>query len=259
MKDRLGELLNQKDVLFGMICQDATLTDIELMAQAGYHVVWLDLEHSPQSTAEALRLCRSILHLGMVPLVRVLELSRTHVQRLVDGGAQIISLPDVKGSEQARHLVQLGKYPPIGERGLSSSSAATDFSLGQDPRQTIAEANRATHLMVIIESDEGYRQLDEILEVDGIDLLTTGGVDWGLSLGLFGDEAKSQLAKKIERVVKTTVAAGKIATMRVANADQARHYLDLGVRILFLGPDVTIKRRVLMETMESFRNTLGIS
>ena len=72
--------------------RDVTLTDIELMAQEGYHIVWIDLEHSPQSSEEAIQLSRTIDHLGMVPLVRIRELSRTNVQPLLDGGVQVIVL-----------------------------------------------------------------------------------------------------------------------------------------------------------------------
>ncbi len=127
--DRVGELLETHDCLYGMICRDATLTDIELMAQAGYHVVWLDLEHGPQSTQVAIELGRTISHLGMVPLVRIPELSRTYMQILLDGGIQIMTLPDVRSVEQTRRFVQLGKYPPMGERGVSSSTAGNVHSV----------------------------------------------------------------------------------------------------------------------------------
>ena len=46
MVDRLNDLLNEREFLYGMLCRDATLVDVELMAQAGYHIIWIDLEHS---------------------------------------------------------------------------------------------------------------------------------------------------------------------------------------------------------------------
>ena len=153
MEDRLGDLLRENDVLYGLTCRDATVTDIELMAQVGYHIVWIDLEHGPQSAAEAIALGRTAAHLGMIPLVRILELSRTHVQRLLDGGIQILNLPDVSDAEEASELVRLGKYPPMGQRGVSSTSAGTGFSLGADTRATLQRANEATHLMVMFEGD----------------------------------------------------------------------------------------------------------
>ena len=71
MSNRLGELLSENDFLYCVICRDVTLTDIELMAQEGYHLVWIDLEHSAQSMEEAIQLGRSITHLGMVSVVRI--------------------------------------------------------------------------------------------------------------------------------------------------------------------------------------------
>ena len=148
MNDRLGELLAANDLLYCMLCRDATAIDIELYAQEGYHIVWLDLEHSAQSTDEVLRLGRTVSHLGMVPLVRVLELSRTHLQRLLDGGIPIVNLPDIRSADEARELVRLGKYPPMGVGSDEQARHYYDlgvrvFSIGADvsvKRRAYAEA-----------------------------------------------------------------------------------------------------------------------
>ena len=257
MNDRLRELLDSHAVLYTIVCRDATLTDIELLAQAGYHIVWLDLEHSAMSTTEALRLGRAITHLGMVPLARILELSRTHVQRLLDGGVQVVTLPDIRSAEQARELVRLGKYPPIGERGASSNAAGIGFTLGSDPERTLREANRAVHLMTMFESDEGFEQLEEIVAVDGIDLFGVGPNDWSIGLGLFGEAARSYLAPKIECIVRTVHRAGKTMVMTPSSPEEARRYHALGARVFQLGPDVTLKRRALFDAISPFRDTFG--
>ena len=41
MSSRLKELLTTEEVLYGVICRDTTMTDLELMAQLGYSVVFL--------------------------------------------------------------------------------------------------------------------------------------------------------------------------------------------------------------------------
>lgn len=257
LNDRFGELLDEHEALYGVICRDATLTDIELMAQVGYHIVWLDMEHGPQSMAETLRLGRTIAHLGMAPLVRMPELSRTQAQRLLDGGIQILALPDVRNAEEAARFVQLGKYPPLGRRGVSSSSAGTAFTLGADPQQRMREANDATHLMLMIESDDAYERLDEILAVEGIDMITVGPMDWSVSLGLFGDEARARQAPKIERVFAAAAAAGKIPTAGAFSVEQAAYYRALGVRVFFVGVDIVIKRQILTDRLAQFQNALG--
>ena len=109
MADRLTELLNKHDRLYGVICRDATPIDIELLAQLGYHLVWIDLEHSTKPLSEVIRLGRSIAHLGMVPLVRIPELSREYVQLLLDGGIPIIILPDVRSANEGEEIRGIGK------------------------------------------------------------------------------------------------------------------------------------------------------
>ena len=257
MTDRLGELLDRHQVLFGVICRDPTLIDIELLAQIGYHVVWIDLEHGSLAPVDMMRLSRTITHLGMVPLVRIIDLSRSHVQSLLDGGFEIVVLPNVTDASQADELVRLGKYPPLGERGLSSTTAGANYTMGDDPQKTLAEANTATHLMVMFESDQGFARMDQILQIEGIDLVTVGPNDWAVSLGLFGDDVKAHLAPKIEQVVTASVAAGKIVTMGASTPQEAEHFVNLGARMLFLGVDVTLKRRIFTEALREIREAVN--
>ena len=255
--DRLSQLLKENDALYGVICRDATLTDIELMSQVGYHIIWIDIEHCPQSTEQAIQLARSITHLGMLPLVRIRELSRTNVQPLVDGGVRIIALPDVRSAEQAAELVELSKYPPLGQRGVSTTNAGVGFQLGSDLPETFRQANQATHLLVLFESDEGYESLDKILEVDGIDMVGVGANDWSASLGIYGEEAKKNLTPKIERVYNEAVKAGKIPIMGGGSPEQVQYFRKLGAKVYFTGVDVAMKRRMLVDTLKSFHDAHG--
>lgn len=252
MEDRLTQLLNRHHRLYGVICRDATPIDIELLAQLGYHLVWLDLEHSTKPLSEVIRLGRSIAHLGMVPLVRIPELSRAYVQLLLDGGIPIIILPDVRSADEARQFVELAKYPPIGRRGVSSTTAAAGYTLGVDPQKTFSEVNDGTHLMVLIESDEGYAALDDILEIDEVDMIMVGQQDWGASSGIFGELAKEQLIPKIGRLTTTASKAGKIVAASASSPEDARRSESMGARIFILGVDITIKRSALAERIRQF-------
>jgi len=251
--DHLSQLLDENRVIYGIISRDPTPIEIELIAQAGYHVVWLDMEHIPFNPAEVARLCRTIVHLDMVPLVRIVELTRTHVQLLLDGGARNLLLPDVRTAAQAAELVRLGKYPPVGQRGVSSTSAAYDYNLGDDVAKTLREANSATHLMVQVESDEGLSNLDAICAVEGIDMVTVGPADWSIGLGLYGPEKAPIMAEKSDAVLAKALSAGKVTAMTTADQEQARGYIQKGVRILFAGVDINFKRRVLADAIASLR------
>ena len=258
MKDRLKELLDQREVLYGLVCRDLTEADLEMLARVGYNVIWVDLEHGPMCTAEAIRLCHTITHLGMVPLARIIELTRSQVQSLLDGGFQIINLPNVAGARGAERLVELGKFPPLGKRGASSTPALTGYTLGDDRLRALSEANETTRLMVQIEDNAAFDELDSILRVDGIGMVTAGPFDWSLSLGVGLEQAKGVLAPRIDRIFSATREAGKIPVAAgVADVEQARHYRDLGGRIMFTGVDLTLKRNAFAQSLARVRDELG--
>ncbi len=256
MKDRLQQLLDEHEVLYGVLCRDPTIVQLELMAMTGYHVVWLDLEHCSLSNEHAARLGRTISHLGMVPLVRIPELARTHVQVLLDSGIEILALPDVRNVSEAAKFVQLGKYPPLGQRGVSSTTVNLDYSL-TDPANAFRTSNVATRLLAMIESDQGFEALDAILDINGIDMITVGPADWAAQSGLYGDASKKQLAPKIEHVFRAAAAAGKITVHNVSDASDVRRCRDLGIRIMMVGVDVSLHRKVLAETLGNLKDGPG--
>ena len=253
MIDRLSQLLVEHRTIYGIISRDPTPIEIELIAQTGYHVVWIDAEHAPFNPVEVARLCRTIAHLGMVPLVRIVEPTRTHVQLLLDGGACGLVLPDVRTAAQATELVRLAKYPPVGQRGVSSTSATYDYALGDDVAKTLRQANSATHIMVQVESDEGLNNLEAICAVKGIDMVTVGPLDWAIDLGLSGPEKAAIMAEKIDAVLTKASSANKITAMAAAAREQAKGYIEKGVRILFTGVDINFKRRVFAEAVAPLR------
>ena len=257
MGDRLHELLETNDVLFGMLCRAPSMVDFELLAKAGYHVLWLDSEHAPYNPMEVVDYCRTITHLGMVPMVRLVELARTHVQLLLDGGAQILILPNARGADQAREFVQLSKYPPEGKRGLSSSCPALGYSLEPDLEKVLREANESTHLMVQIESDEGAENVESMCAVPGIDMLTVGPADWAVDLGLFGPDRVTTMARKTDDVMQRARRAGMITAATVGDEKQVRHYIDLGSRIIFTGVDVHFRRLGYAGAVDRIRKELG--
>ena len=112
-------------------------------------------------------------------------------------------------------------------------------------REALEQANAATHLMALIESDEGYAALDDILAIDGLDLVGVGLQDWGASLGIYGERVAAGLQPKADRVLEAAGAAGKIGVATVATPADAQRCRELGARVLVVGVDVGIKRAAL--------------
>ena len=71
------------------------------------------------------------------------------------------------------------------------------------------------------------------------------------------EAAKTHLAPKIERILTAARAAGKVTLMAASNADEARSYHDLGVRIFLAGIDAAIKRRGFFDALEPLNAALA--
>jgi 4-hydroxy-2-oxoheptanedioate aldolase len=115
---------------------------------------------------------------------------------------------------------------------------AADFSL-----QTRAEYfERANEIAVIgmVEGVQGIRNLDEILEVDGIDVLFIGPYDLSQALGVIGDIENPLVLKEIEAIVAKCKARKRTVGTFVDNIATARRYKELGVQYLAYSVDVGI-------------------
>jgi 4-hydroxy-2-oxoheptanedioate aldolase len=247
---RLVELLAGGTPRYGVICRDATQTDLELIAGAGFSSIWMDLEHGGPPLADALALCRFARSLGLIALLRVPELTRAFVQPALDAGIDGIVVPDVRDVATARELVRLGRFPPVGDRGGSSATAWSGYAAGADIPRLAAGAGASVHLAVQIESDEGYRSLEEILAVPGIDMVTVGPLDWRLR-GDRGDDPA--VSDKVERVMSLAAAAGKVAAIPASTPAEARRYVASGAHLVFVGIDIGLKRDMYRAALARFR------
>jgi len=81
--------------------QDRAMEVVELVGRAGFDYVVVDLEHSPLDLETAYRLIFAAQACGMAALVRVPDRSGSHVQRVLDAGADGILVPQVSSVAEA--------------------------------------------------------------------------------------------------------------------------------------------------------------
>ena len=82
-------------------------------------------------------------------------------------------VPQVNNAEEAANAVEYAFYPPIGQRGVSPNWPALN---GENWPEVIKSANDETVLLVQIESEEAYNNLDEIAAVQGMNTRLAGQV-----------------------------------------------------------------------------------
>ena len=95
----------------------------EIMADAGFDWLCIDLEHSVTDFFEAQQLIMAIQSKGIKAYVRVGENNTRIIKRILDAGADGIIVPSVNSAAEALKAVKSVKYPPLGTRGVGLARA----------------------------------------------------------------------------------------------------------------------------------------
>jgi 2-dehydro-3-deoxyglucarate aldolase len=180
----------------------------EIMGQAGYDWVAIDLEHGAISVHQLPSLFRALELGDTLPLVRVAEGSKKDCQQAMDAGAGGIIVPLVESSDQLKIARDSSRWPPSGTRGVGFSRANL---FGKNFSQNFSES-QAPLLIAMIESSLGLENLDRILETEGLDAIFIGPYDLSASLGepgnFEGDEFKEAVAHIKEKCKLMNIACG---------------------------------------------------
>ena len=240
---------NGEDV-FGFYLSIPNPTLIEICKAAGFDYVRLDMEHSLYSAAEIRECLRTAYDLEIPAWVRVRSLS--DITPLLDMGAMGIIVPDIRDKEDVLKAVELVKYAPTGARGMMPNSKIVRFGL--DPIADAAQkANDEVVLLVQIESKEALANLDDILTVEGLDMVSMGKQDMAQSLGLIGQAGNPLVSEAENTQIRKTVAAGKCPAPLVISDSRMAAFKEMGVHNFTLGYDVAFLLDVFSNHLNKFK------
>lgn len=209
----------------------------ELAPKVGFELVWFDLEHGSLGFSELGQLCQAAENAGGIPLARTADAQRTSILRALEVGARFILVPMIEDEAQARAIVEIAKYPPLGSRGFSSRSRGAGYGL-QPMAETLRHANERTKIFALIETKRGVENVDKICAVEGLDGIFLGPGDLSFELGEPGSFSSPRLIAMVVSCIRSAHAAGKKAGMFSAPSPVLTAALDEGCDIVVPGADI---------------------
>jgi 2-dehydro-3-deoxyglucarate aldolase len=225
--------LHSGENLFGTILTIPSAEIVEILIGAGYDWFFVDLEHSSMTAREAQLLLQ--VSAGRVPcLIRTENHQELAIRKALDVGADGIIVPQVNSAEVAQQIVAVAKYPPAGTRGAGLGRAQGYGFLFKD---YITTANEALAVVVQIEHIKGVRNVDQILEVPGVDAVFIGPYDLSGSMGKLGQIEDQEVQEAIDTVI-TSARRRKIPVgIFSASAATVAPYIGKGVSLFAVGTD----------------------
>jgi 2-keto-3-deoxy-L-rhamnonate aldolase RhmA len=129
------------------------------------------------------QICVAAMEAGIAPFVRVPANTPDYIARVLENGALGIIAPHVRSAAEAKAVVQAAKFAPLGERSNATGLPHLHFR-SFPAAEAYAALNDATMVIVQFESAAALERADEIVAVEGIDLVLIGLndmlADWGL-------------------------------------------------------------------------------
>lgn len=230
-KLKTGQVIRGSHVFAGM----PILT--EAMAQAGFDVLWLDMEHTAIGIESLVNNMIAAKAGGTPAWVRIPWNDPVRAKPVLDMGAEGIIFPYVRTAEEAALAASACSYPPEGIRGYGPLRALNYGGITQ--MEYVTNTYRNCLRIIQIEHIDAVKNLREIASVDGIDAFIVGPNDLSGSVGKIGQVLDPELMDLYREIGAVLTEMGRpFGVSTGCNPEFLRFWRSIGATILFAGNDV---------------------
>ncbi|MCC7264153.1 MAG: hypothetical protein IT369_16715 [Candidatus Latescibacteria bacterium] len=247
----LKQKLQRGEVVLGsgLLTPSPHLTGMIL--STGPDFLWIDTEHLPFGS-ESLDYIPVLARMrGTAPMIRVANNDPGLIKKAYDVGAVAVMVPQVNTPEEAARAVEYARYPPLGQRGISPMWT---FIAGEQWNHVIKTANEETVLILQLESQQAYDNLDEIIKVPGFDVLLVGPLDLSASVGRITETGSREVQEIMREVPKRLKGSGIAAGTTLMEVAELQEKIRWGYQFLNVGNVASYGVQVLDSHLKTLRS-----
>jgi 4-hydroxy-2-oxoheptanedioate aldolase len=251
------QLRNEQYVLGSMLSEFHNPNIIRMLSTCGCDYLIVDCEHGYFDYSMVAALIAAAKGAGLPIIVRIPEINRECILKYMDMGADGLLVPMVSSPEEARLAVNYAKYAPLGNRGVSTQRAHSDYNV-KDLKAYMQHANESTLMLVQVETVRGLEQMESIAAVEGIDGLIIGPNDLMQDMGIAGATYNHPLLKNaMERVAGVAGSYGKWSGVISSKKELVQQGQQCGMQILSWNSEVGMLMQAATEGMAGLREVLS--
>jgi len=249
MKESFRTRLKRGDLLTGTLINLPAPEVAEILAEAGFDWLFIDMEHSQLDTPAAQLILQAVDH-RIDCVLRVALNDEIWLKKALDTGASGVMIPQVNSAEDARRAVRFCKYPPQGSRSVGLWRAA---KYGTRLAEYLAEANHETAVIVQVEHIQAVGNVESIIAVEGVDAVLVGPYDLSASMDHMGQVEHPDVQAAIQRVRQACQAQGMPLGIFATTAERAKVYIQQGYRLVTVGGDTLMLDSAAREILSKLR------
>ncbi|MEM7536507.1 MAG: aldolase/citrate lyase family protein [Chloroflexota bacterium] len=256
--NKLRELLNNDQPSLSTHVHSTWPSVIEALGHTGvYDYVEFVAEYAPFDLYDFDNLGRAAELHNLGAMIKVDQEPRGFLaQRAIGSGFQSVLFADCQNADEVRECVRICR-PDTPEDGGSYGVGTRRFSyMGYGGSPDYVQAVRDTVVVIMIEKKGTVDQLEEILEIDGVDMIQWGGSDFSMNIGLPGQHSHPDVADARKYVFETAIKMGVPPRAEIGSPDQAKEYLDMGVKHFSIGTDISILYGWWLKNGEAMRKAM---
>ncbi len=226
----------------------------EILAGAGFDWVLVDAEHAPYDINQIVGQLQAMSRYDVSPIVRMPNADPIYIKTLLDAGVQSFIIPMVESGETAELMAKALRYPPEGIRGVGTAlSRAAQWNRVNNYFKL---ANSQMCLITQVESVSGVEALDDILKVDGVDVVFLGPADLAASMGYLGNPGHPDVVAVVNDCLNKIVKSGKCPGVLTGSKELIASYTDKGARMLGVGIDTLLLAKATKELAAFYKPEL---
>lgn len=253
---RIRENLSSGKLNFGTHCSTTDVDFYEMCGLLGYDYIWIDNEHAGMTQPMIKNAIVATNAGGSCAFVRVPDHETAHVKPVLECGPDGVIFPMVNSAEDAKKCVDSCLYPPRGKRGFGPLRGL-DYGM-KDFDEYVRTADESFLRIMQCEHVDAVRNLDEILEVDGVDVIICGPMDLSASVGKMGKYFDPEVMELMETIIHKCKAHNKPFGLSIGtDLELVKFWLNNGASFLSMGTPQDYFREMSKTVVKQVRELEG--
>ncbi len=258
--NHLRNLLKEGKPTLGTHVHSPWPSMIEMVGQSGlFDYVEYVSEYAPYDLHTFDNLGRAVdLFDNFSAMIKIEQEPRGHIaSRAMGAGIQNLLFADPRTPEDVEEAVRAvrAETPEIGGQHGVNMRRYARFG-AEAGTEDFVQALEDAVIAIMIEKDPAVENLEAMLSVKGVDMVQFGPGDYALSIGKYQDYSDPAVVAAEKKVIETCLAMGIRPRGEINTPDQAKKYLDMGVRDFCVGTDVVVWIQWLRDAGEGMRKAL---